>query len=107
MSKGRVKARWVPDIPTPQAVEEHDKETGMIEIVPEIQSFNFVSPRVEKRVDRSKVLIVVAAVLPITAVNVMAGVLVFFPLLFGSLTVASIVWIAILMMVNIKDKSRS
>ena len=102
--KGRVKARWVPDVPTPEAVETIEQETGMVELVPEIQSFNFVSPRVKKKVDRSKVLIVIAAILPITAVNVMAEVLVFFPLLFASLTVASIIWIAILMMANIKKK---
>lgn len=100
--KGRVKARWVPDVPTPEAVESIEQETGMVELVPEIQSFNFVSPRVRKKVDRSKVLIVIAAILPITAVNVLAEVLVFFPLLFASLTVASILWIAILMMANIK-----
>lgn len=104
MSKGRVKARWIPDVPSPEAVDEIAKETGMVEIVPEIQSFNFVSPRVHKRVDRSKVLIVISAILPITAVNVMAEVLVFFPLLFASLTVASILWIEILMMVNLKKK---
>ena len=102
MSKGRVKARWVPDVPTPEAVEAIEQETGMVELVPEIQSFNFVSPRIQKRVDRSRILIVIAAILPITAVNVLAEVLVFFPLLFASLTVASIIWIAILMMANIK-----
>ena len=102
MSKGRVKARWVPDVPTPEAVEAIEQETGMVELVPEIQSFNFVSPRIQKRVDRSRILIVIAAILPITAFNVLAEVLVFFPLLFASLTVASIIWIAILMMANIK-----
>ena len=108
MNEGRrLKARWVPDIPSPKDVEEHDIETGMYEIVPEIQCFNLVTPREEKKVDRSKALIVISALLPITAVNVMAGVLVFFPLLFGTLTVASIMWIAILMFANMKEKSRS
>lgn len=104
MSKGRVKARWIPDVPTPEAVEAIEQETGMIELVPEIQSFNLVSPKIQKKVDRSSILIVIAAILPITAVNVMAEVLVFFPLLFATLTVASILWIAILMMVNLKKK---
>lgn len=104
MKQGRVKARWVPDLPTPEAVDEIAKETGMVEIVPEIQSFNLVSPKIQKKVDRSRILIVIAAILPITAVNVMVEVLVFFPLLFATLTVASILWIAILMMVNLKKK---
>lgn len=102
MGEKRFKARWVPDVPSPEAVEAIEQETGMVELVPEIQAFNLVTPRVQKRVDKSKVLIVIAAILPITAVNVMAEVLVFFPLLFASLTVASILWIAILMIANIK-----